>query len=93
MSNFVPIVRGREMILYPANFPESAKLTFESAEDAKQYRECYYLGLYVSSFGDGVAPHGVDDCGIALLHPDDPKINPFFGMKSRKKAKKKRGRR
>jgi hypothetical protein len=88
---FVPLIRDREMILYPAGF-KGEQLTFEDANDAKQYREMYLLGLYVSPFGDNVAPHGLDDAGIAKLHPDD-EINPYYSPSLRQKRKGKgRGR-
>jgi hypothetical protein len=95
-TNQQPTINGREVIQYPAGFPDKDKITFASLEDARDYRGMYLLGLYCSPFGGddptvntpGNAPHGVDDAGFAKLHPDDD-VNPFEFKRTTKKRRKK----
>lgn len=86
-----PTINGRPVIEYPAGF-KGERIVFADIADAREYREMYYLHLYVSPFGEDRAPWGHDDANVPKLHPDDPDVNPFFSPTLRGKKTKKAGR-
>ena len=83
-----PTINGRPVIEYPADF-KGERIVFADADDAKQFRDMYYLNLYVSPFGEDRAPWGHDDANVPKLHPSDPDANPYYSPTLRQKRRTK----